>query len=150
MRKRSYKNEKINFNRITKKIKEIDGITIGDSKISDRYFMKFIEEVGELSECIRKDKRMKDNNIKDTIEEELYDVLYYILCLANVYDIDIEFSNEPIHVQTYIAEIKGKIKCKNEIKEAIWIDRNYIEQGVEVGSILGKYVIPELVKKGLM
>lgn len=30
--------------------------------------------------------------MKDTIEEELYDVLYYILCLANVYDIDIEES----------------------------------------------------------
>ena len=42
-----------------------------ESKISDRYFMKFIEKVGELSEWIRKDKRMVNNNIKETIEEEL-------------------------------------------------------------------------------
>ena len=68
----------IEMNRMTltelqQKIKEIDGVTIGDSKISDRYFMKFIEEAGELSECIRKDKRMVDDNIKGTIEEELYD-----------------------------------------------------------------------------
>lgn len=84
--------KRLTLTELQQKIKEIDGITIGDSKMSDRYFMKFIEEVGELSECIRKDKRMKDNNIKDTIEEELYDVLYYILCLANVYDIDIEKS----------------------------------------------------------
>lgn len=89
---------------LQQKIKEIDGVTIGDSKISDRYFMKFIEEVGELSECIRKDKRMINDNIKGTIEEELYDVLYYILCLANVYDIDLEKSiylKEKLNAEKY-------------------------------------------------
>ena len=30
------------------------------------------------------------DQIKGTIEEELYDVLYYVTCLANVYDIDLE------------------------------------------------------------
>ncbi|MFD1019480.1 MazG nucleotide pyrophosphohydrolase domain-containing protein [Thalassobacillus hwangdonensis] len=57
------------------------------------YFHKLIEEVGELSEVIRKDKRMeKEGSIKGTIEEELYDVLYYIAALANVYEIDLEES----------------------------------------------------------
>ena len=89
---------------LQQKIKEIDGITEGDSKISDRYFMKFIEEVGELSECIRKDKRMINDNIKGTIEEELYDVLYYILCIANAYDIDLEKSiylKEKLNAEKY-------------------------------------------------
>lgn len=54
------------------------------------YFLKLIEEIGELSEVIRKNSRMKESNIKGTIEEELYDVLYYTLALANVYDIDLE------------------------------------------------------------
>jgi len=55
------------------------------------YFLKLIEEVGELSEVIRKDRRMSQTDtIKETIEEELYDVLYYTLALANVYDIDLE------------------------------------------------------------
>lgn len=54
------------------------------------YFLKLIEEVGELSEAIRKDKRLQDNDIKGTVEEELYDVLYYVLALANVYDINLE------------------------------------------------------------
>ena len=44
---------------------------------TQRYFLKLIEEVGELSEVIRKNKRMEDNFIKGTIEEELSDVLYY-------------------------------------------------------------------------
>jgi NTP pyrophosphatase (non-canonical NTP hydrolase) len=54
------------------------------------YFLKLIEEVGELSEVIRKNKRMTDNEIKGTIEEELFDVLYYVAALANVYEIDLE------------------------------------------------------------
>ena len=59
-------------------------------ELKEKYFMKLIEEVGELSEVIRKDKRMNDNDIKYSIEEELYDVLYYVCALANCYDIDLE------------------------------------------------------------
>lgn len=59
-------------------------------ELKEKYFMKLVEEVGELSEVIRKDKRMIDKEIKDSIEEELYDVLYYICALANCYDIDLE------------------------------------------------------------
>ncbi|MDF2960206.1 MAG: hypothetical protein K0S39_1941 [Paenibacillus sp.] len=55
------------------------------------YFYKLIEETGELSEVIRKNQRMADiGTIKGTIEEELYDVLYYVAALANVYDIDLQ------------------------------------------------------------
>ena len=40
---------------------------------------------------MRKDIRLKNSeNIKGTIEEELYDVLYYTICLANMYNIDLE------------------------------------------------------------
>lgn len=57
----------------------------------DKYFYKLAEEVGELAKVIRKNKRLKDSNtIKGTIEEELYDVLYYVVCLANIYNIDLE------------------------------------------------------------
>lgn len=57
------------------------------------YFLKLVEEVGELSETIRKDKRLKETGqIKGTIEEELSDVLYYIAALANAYEIDLETS----------------------------------------------------------
>jgi len=57
------------------------------------YFLKLVEEIGELAEVIRKDKRLgNDSDIKGTIEEELYDVLYYVLALANLYDVDVEKS----------------------------------------------------------
>lgn len=56
----------------------------------DKYFYKLTEEVGELAKVIRKDKRLiNSETIKDTIEEELYDVLYYVICLANMYEIDL-------------------------------------------------------------
>lgn len=67
------------------------------------YFLKLVEEVGELSEALRKDKRMKNLGIKGTIEEELYDVLYYVLALANVYDIDLE---ECFHLKEKINDKK--------------------------------------------
>ena len=47
----------ITINYLQKAIKEIDTLPMGNSPKADRYFMKLIEEVGELSEVIRKDKR---------------------------------------------------------------------------------------------
>ncbi len=57
----------------------------------DKYFEKLVEEVGELSRAMRKDVRLKNSdNIKGTIEEELYDILYYVICISNMYNIDLE------------------------------------------------------------
>ncbi|CAM3503365.1 MazG nucleotide pyrophosphohydrolase domain-containing protein [Parendozoicomonas haliclonae] len=69
------------------------------------YFMKLIEEVGELSEAIRKEKsgQPTEFNIKGSIAEELNDILYYVCALANVHDIDLE--------ETYILKDKlNKVK----------------------------------------
>ncbi|MHC0039392.1 MazG nucleotide pyrophosphohydrolase domain-containing protein [Pseudoneobacillus sp. C159] len=60
-------------------------------ELKNAYFQKLIEEVGELAAVLRKDIRMEQQGtIKGTIEEELYDVLYYVVGLANIYDIDLE------------------------------------------------------------
>ncbi|WLR41654.1 MazG nucleotide pyrophosphohydrolase domain-containing protein [Bacillus carboniphilus] len=61
--------------------------------LKNAYFQKLIEEIGELSEALRKDKKMdKQGTIKGTIDEELYDCLYYLIALANVYDVDLQQS----------------------------------------------------------
>ena len=52
--------------------------------------MKLIEEFGELAENIRKNVRYDGKNIKGTIEEEIFDVFYYIIAIANDYEIDLE------------------------------------------------------------
>ncbi|MBM7565551.1 MazG nucleotide pyrophosphohydrolase domain-containing protein [Paenibacillus sacheonensis] len=59
--------------------------------LKEHYFYKLIEETGELAEVIRKNRRLEaSDTIKGTIEEELYDVLYYVAAIANCYDIDLE------------------------------------------------------------
>ncbi len=72
---------------------------------SEEYFYKLTEEVGELSKAIRKNIRLNENGeIKGTIEEELYDVLCYVICLANSYDINLEecmYLKEKLNAQKY-------------------------------------------------
>lgn len=55
------------------------------------YFLKLAEEVGELSRAMRKGLKAPNNeDIKGTIDEELWDVIYYAIAIANLYDIDLE------------------------------------------------------------
>ncbi|WP_369711204.1 MazG nucleotide pyrophosphohydrolase domain-containing protein [Leptotrichia sp. HSP-334] len=55
-----------------------------------RLVLKLIEEFGELAENIRKNMRFDGQNIKGTIEEEVFDVFYYIVAIANYHEIDLE------------------------------------------------------------
>ena len=55
------------------------------------YFLKLSEEVGELARAMRKNlARGESEGIKETIDEELWDIIYYSLAIANCYDIDLE------------------------------------------------------------
>lgn len=72
-----------------------------------RLILKLIEEFGELAESIRKDSRYTGTNIKGTIEEEVFDIFYYILAIANEYNIDMED----------IFKIKDKINEKKYERE---------------------------------
>ncbi|WP_027339263.1 MazG nucleotide pyrophosphohydrolase domain-containing protein [Halonatronum saccharophilum] len=93
--------EKLTIEKLQSYIKDKDY----NPDLKQGYFMKLIEEIGELAEVIRKERKMDETNkIKGTIEEELYDVLYYIVALANVYDIDLEecfYLKETINNQKY-------------------------------------------------
>lgn len=80
-----------------------------EPKHKDVYFLKLVEEVGELSEVVRKDTRMVNNKIKNSIEEELYDVLYYVCALANCYDINLEKCHE---LKAELNERKWYAKCE--------------------------------------
>lgn len=98
-------------------------------------------------------KREGQETVFETLKRELREEIEVELLEAKFiggYEDIAVFSNQPIHVQVYLTKTKGEIKCQNEIKEAIWIDRNYKEKGIKVGSILEKYVIPEMIKRNLM
>lgn len=68
------------------------------------YFMKLTEEVGELSRAMRKGvKAAYETDMKGSIDEELWDVIYYALAIANIYGIDME---EVIRIKAALAEEK--------------------------------------------
>ena len=55
------------------------------------YILKFMEETGELARAILHNyPHAEGENIKNTIEEEFCDVLFYLFAIANLYDVDIE------------------------------------------------------------
>ena len=55
------------------------------------YFLKLAEETGELARAMNKGLRPKaPGEIRDTVDEELWDVIYYTLAIANCYGIDME------------------------------------------------------------
>ena len=67
-----------------------DKIKQNKKENGQRLVLKLIEEFGELAENIRKNVRYNGENIKGTIEEEVFDVFYYIIAIANDYEIDLE------------------------------------------------------------
>ncbi len=76
------------------------------------YFLKLPEEVGELSRAMRKGLKASDiNDIKGTIDEEIWDVIYYALAIANIYDIDVE---SVIKVKSEMNELKYPSNVKFE------------------------------------
>ena len=55
------------------------------------YFLKLAEVVGELARAMRRNiKAEKSEKLQGTIDEELWDVIYYAIAIANIYDIDLE------------------------------------------------------------
>lgn len=78
------------------------------------YFLKLAEEVGELSRAMRKGMKAPDaKQIKGTIEEEVWDVIYYSLAIANIYDIDME----------------QVIKVKEEMNQSRYPSKAQFEEG---------------------
>lgn len=91
----------LTLRRLQECIKNIDH----KNNSNDKYMLKLMEEVGELAEVVRKNKRMeKGLSIKGTIEEELQDVLYYVVCLANINNIDLQecvYLKEKLNCEKY-------------------------------------------------
>ena len=102
-------NGELTIRKLQECIKSIDH----KNNLNDKYMLKLMEEVGELAEVIRKNKRMeKGESIKGTIEEELQDVLYYIVCLANINDIDLQ----------ECIELKEKLNCEKYNRKNMFED----------------------------
>ena len=98
-------------------------------------------------------KREGDETDREVLERELMEEIGVELISMEPlggYDDIAVFENIPIHIEAYLVEMEGEPRCDSEIKALAWIDRDYEKQGIEVGSILGKHVIPKLIEIGKM
>lgn len=129
-------------------IDKVGGVILQDKKILVQRKNNGREECiipGGKREGSESDFETLKRELMEELSVQLIDTEY----LGTYQDIAV-FSNKQLQVITYLVKIEGEIQCNNEIKEALWIDRNYKELGIKVGSILGDYVIPELIKRDLM
>lgn len=133
-----------------KMIDKIGGIILKDKKL---LVVKKTTKDNRQEFIIPGGKREGSETDFETLKRELQEELQVELICANTFggfdDIAV-FENIPIHIEVYYAEISGEPVCDSEIKEAVWIDRNYKEKGILLGSVLEKYVIPQLITKELM
>lgn len=134
--------------------------------------MKIIDKIGGIILCNRKilvvRKRTKDNREEfiipggkregretdfETLSRELAEEIQVRLISTQPFggfdDIAV-FENIPIHIEVYFAFIEGEPHCDSEIKDLVWIDKNYEQQGIKLGSVLGKFVVPKLIELGMM
>lgn len=83
--------------------------------LKNDYFLKLSEEVGELAKAIRKGTAPATQaSFKGSVEEELCDVVYYALALANVYGIDLGKwipVKERLNDEKYGTDHAGKLNC---------------------------------------
>jgi 8-oxo-dGTP diphosphatase len=59
------------------------------------------------------------------------------------------FEQVPLLMDIYIAKVQGKPSPQSEIKEYIWIDRQYHDHGILLGNALENEIVPELIKRGI-
>lgn len=134
--------------------------------------MKKIDKIGGIilrgKELLVVKKRTKDNRseyiipggkregnetdfetLKRELQEEVQVELLSTESFGGFDDIAI-FENIPIHIEVYFANIVGEPTCDSEIKELVWIDRNYEKKGIKLGSVLAKFVIPKLIELEMM
>ena len=114
-------------------IDKVGGVILKDKKILVQ------RKKNNREECIIPGGKREGNETDfETLKRELDEELDVELLNAEFlggYDDIACFSDEPIHVQTYLAEIIGTIKCKNEIKETIFFDDS--QKNVKAGNEYG-------------
>ena len=133
-----------------KKIDKIGGIILRGKKL---LVVKKRTKDNRSEYIIPGGKREGNETDFETLKIELQEEIQVELLSAEPFggfdDIAI-FENIPIHIEVYFANIVGEPTCDSEIKELVWIDRNYEKKGIKLGSVLAKFVIPKLIELEMM
>lgn len=90
-----------------------------------------------------------EENLRKEVTEELQLSLRGFTYLGRFEDIAL-FEQVPIIMDIYLVDCFGKPHPDSEIKEYLWVGKDYDRSKIKLGSVLEKFVIPELSKRGLM
>jgi 8-oxo-dGTP diphosphatase len=98
-------------------------------------------------------KQEKGENDRQTLLRELQEELAIHVTIYEYfgkYEEVAIFENIPIVISVYQVKIEGEPQAHSEIKDLVWIDRNYHTKGYILGTVLSKHVIPSLIERGEM
>jgi 8-oxo-dGTP pyrophosphatase MutT (NUDIX family) len=112
------------------------------------------KEKQEGEEYIMPGGRMEDGETqKETLVRELREELGVEVVtyeyLGSFNDIAV-FEGEPLVIHAYRVEVDGEMRPQAELSECRWVDANFEAEGVKIGSIMARKVIPHLVRTGKM
>lgn len=127
---------------------------IGAVILNDRKILVVRKYVAGRVEYIIPGGRSEDGEThEDTLRRELREELQLEVESYRLFGSFSEtavFEGIPINMDVYFVETTGVPHCDSEIKELLWIDRDYETQDIKLGTVLGKHVIPMLISQGLM
>lgn len=133
-----------------KKIDKVGGIILSEKKLLVvRKRTKDNREEYIIPGGKREGNETDFQTLKRELSEEIQVELVDMEPFGGFDDIAV-FENIPIHIEVYFAQVVGKPTCDSEIKDIVWIDKDYANYGIKLGSVLGKFVIPKLVEMGMM
>ena len=125
---------------------------VGGIVLSNKKLLVVRKKNGRVECILPGGKKEKGESDFDTLKREFFEELGVFIknvSFFGSYEDKAIFSDDLFHMAAYIVEVEGNIKSDHEIKEFLWIDRNYKENGILVSNMLKNNIIPELIKKGL-
>lgn len=90
-----------------------------------------------------------EQNLRKELREELQLHLESFNYLGRFKDIAL-YENVAIIMDVYLIQASGVPNPASEIKEYLWVGKDYDRTKITLGSVLEKHIIPELIKRGLM
>lgn len=125
---------------------------VGGIVLKDKKLLVVRKKNGRVECILPGGKKESGESNFDTLKREFFEELgvsIKIVSFFGSYEDKAIFSDDLFHMDAYIVEVEGNIKSDHEIKEFLWIDRNYKENCILVSNMLENNIIPEIIKKGL-